>query len=350
MPRLGAASAVYDIVAENPRSSRRPQPMIHMLALPLSVTIVLCFAVSLVLVILFAAFFFASKDSCFADAGDDVTFELMFELSVHTYTTVGYGSIYPTCLGGQMLVLVEQYVALLAQLFMGACILIKMLNPLAKIRFASSVLISKSGEGWQMQMRVANDTRYSLDHGKAHVVVIALTGRQTRARLVNDTKTRIPAGEHWELRHAIQADSPLAPAANRSGDDELGPVVANNNDEFVMSDEELRNICEGLFCIDVALTFYDTVYDAEVKCLHRYYVRDIIFDANWVDMMRFETVSKRADGSAERLRVVHNHDLLDAFTECSKPAAQATAGASVELTGRNPTPNLPVAQSVVPPG
>ena len=269
------------------------------------------------LVLVFAGLFMACGQDCFDDwaAANETFFEETFALSVHTFTTVGFGSLYPSCNGGQVVVLVEEYAALISQLILGAFILIKVMIPRAQIRFATSVLISKCDGGWQLQIRIANQSRYSLEHGKAQLHVLfrdkdaKLT--QLRAVLVADAKIHVPVGEPWTLRHIFDGASPIevAMGADRDGDG-------------LISDEELHQMLLGVFSIDVSLSFIDSLYDKKVRFLHRYYLRDVVTHATWDDMLRKEVISERADGSAERLRFVYDHDLLDSYTETSPPPPQ----------------------------
>ena len=50
------------------------------------------------------------------------SFEEALWLSVHTFSTVGYGSIYPVCLGGHFFVVFESFVSLLITATMGGAI------------------------------------------------------------------------------------------------------------------------------------------------------------------------------------------------------------------------------------
>ena len=65
--------------------------------------------------VLFAAFFYAEGEACYET--DEFDFAQMIWLSVHTFTTVGFGSVFPTCAGGHLIVLAEQYVALVSSSF-----------------------------------------------------------------------------------------------------------------------------------------------------------------------------------------------------------------------------------------
>ena len=57
------------------------------------------------------------------------------------------------------------------------------------------------------------------------------------------------------------------------------------------------------------------VYHQPVLLSKRYGVHDIVSHAEWADMLRFEVLSKREDGSPEVMGVTHDHALLDAYVE-----------------------------------
>ena len=175
MPRMGCNAPVVEFASDHVKVEwGRPILAVVSRMLPRSLIslILLGFLFNLTIVLIFAGLFTACSEDCFNDT-DDFTFqETTFSLSVQTFTTVGYGGIYPTCTGGQLLVLFETYTALMAQLVLGALVLIKVLEPHAKIRFATSVLVSTCGDGWQLQVRAANQSRYALEHGKAQLSVL----------------------------------------------------------------------------------------------------------------------------------------------------------------------------------
>ena len=65
----------------------------------------------------FAALFYAAGDKCYENehTTSEGRFLEVLWLSIHTFSSVGYGSIYPTCASTQMLVLLESYFAILVQ-------------------------------------------------------------------------------------------------------------------------------------------------------------------------------------------------------------------------------------------
>ena len=67
--------------------------------------------------------------------------------------------------------------------------------------------------------------------------------------------------------------------------------------------------------LDVGVSVFDPVYHQPVLLSKRYGVHDIVSHADWADMLRFEVLSKREDGSPEVMGVTHDHALLDAYVE-----------------------------------
>lgn len=310
MPRMGCNAPVVEFASDHVKVEwGRPILAVVSRMLPRSLIslILLGFLFNLTIVLIFAGLFTACSEDCFNDI-DDFTFQEMFSLSVQTFTTVGYGGIYPTCTGGQLLVLFETYTALMAQLVLGALVLIKVLEPHAKIRFATSVLVSKCGDGWQLQVRAANQSRYALEHGKAELRVLFQdsTGVYTQlsAALVADAKSFIQAGEPWNLQHIFDATSPVQNA-----------MSADQDGDGLLSDEEVHEMLTQVFAIDVSLSFVDPLYGAKVRFQRRYHLRDVVTHAQWDDMLRREVLSERVDGSAERVRLIFDHAVLDSFTE-----------------------------------
>ena len=67
------------------------------------------------------------------------------------------------------------------------------------------------------------------------------------------------------------------------------------------------------------------MYHQPVLFSKRYGVHDIVAHANWADMLRFEELSKRDDGSPEVMGVTHDHNLLDAYVEDGATKTEAAA-------------------------
>ena len=73
-------------------------------------------------------------------------FLAMVWVSVHTFSTVGFGNIAPvqSCIGAQVFVLIESFVSLLIVSTIGGYVVKKFLRPLSRVRF-SKVILMNSG-------------------------------------------------------------------------------------------------------------------------------------------------------------------------------------------------------------
>lgn len=65
---------------------------------------------------------------------------------MHTFSSVGYGSVAPVCAGAQVLVLIECYLALLIQAIVGAYVVFVFMRSRARVRFSKNVMITRVQE------------------------------------------------------------------------------------------------------------------------------------------------------------------------------------------------------------
>jgi hypothetical protein len=81
---------------------------------PLWILILVFFVANVIVVLVFACVFTLFGRECYIISGNNFDFTAMLWLSIHTFTTVGYGTIAPEgCVGPQMFVFVEHFVGLL---------------------------------------------------------------------------------------------------------------------------------------------------------------------------------------------------------------------------------------------
>ena len=92
----------------------------------------------------FAVVFFLIGDGCFAvPPGERFSFLQMTWLSVHTISTVGYGTISPTCFSAQFVVGIESYCSVLVQAAVSAYVVFVMMRSRTRIRFSKNCLITR---------------------------------------------------------------------------------------------------------------------------------------------------------------------------------------------------------------
>lgn len=65
--------------------------------------------------LLFGLFFYATGPACFELSVVEFEYVEMLWLSVHTLSSVGFGSAFPVCASSQLLVLLESYMSVLLQ-------------------------------------------------------------------------------------------------------------------------------------------------------------------------------------------------------------------------------------------
>lgn len=313
MPRLGHDRAVYVFEAANMHSSWVGLVLSHFFRVQVSFLMPIGLVITFLLIVFFGAIFLLFGEDCYN--ADPFNFEQMVWLSSHTLTTVGYGSIYPTCAGGQIVVIVEQYVGLVMTAIIAALILLKFMEPVSAIRFAGSALVAvcEDDGSSQLHFRLANNTQYPLQNVHAEVRAQLKLGAHhqhgaqylaARLPLRAHCRAVLFGGEHWQITHEIDTSSPLAEQVE----------VGQDHKGFLQADE-LEKAMNAVYWADLSIAAYDPVYRQEVRFHRRYFLQDIVSFAKWEGMTREETVSRRPDGSAERIRVVHDHKLLDKYVE-----------------------------------
>jgi hypothetical protein len=326
MPRLQGTEFAFGVLNDNRNDWTFTEAISRALQIKLTTTIFFGLVVNLGIVASFGALYLAAGEDCYAFVEMDTDFGYgeTFALSAHTFTTVGFGSIFPKgdCAGGQVLVVVEQYFALVTQLLLGAFILVKVMQPRATIRFATNVLFQVDDKGvCTMLVRMVNNTRYAIEHGSANVRIQVLNGprhppMQIEIPLASGAKTRLNAGENWVLQHVFDTKSPLEVAI---------PTAAEVPEGGVFSDAQLEDFFKVLAWVDVSLFFVDPVYGVDVRFLRRYWKSEVTTYAKFADMTQVVPSKKREDGSVATLMIKSDHANLDSIVEIPRDLAESKA-------------------------
>jgi len=235
--------------------------------------------------VLFGGLYYLLGPECYSFS-DSFDFAESVWLSVHTFSTVGYGSIYPTCIAGQLLVMAESFTALIVTSVMGGRILFEVMRPRARVRFSNVVLLDKDkGGNAVLTFRMARECGSLLRDATLEVQARLIAtgpdgktlGRRETLQLRSSSFNQL---EQWQVYHVIDEGSPLYSHLDRIGD-----------------------VLSGL---EVSLVAFDTSYMQEVRLYASYRHCEFVMHARFVDML----TARDVDGQ----RVVTiDHTKLDAF-------------------------------------
>lgn len=96
-------------------------------------------------VCVFAAIFTMFGAECFKlEDDDDFGFAPMLWMSIHAFSTIGFGNLAPhqSCVGPQLVLLVETFVSVLTISAIGGYVVKQFLRPLSSVRFSSCFLVN----------------------------------------------------------------------------------------------------------------------------------------------------------------------------------------------------------------
>lgn len=188
-----------------------------------------------------------------------------FFFSVHTSTTVGYGSLAPATAAANLVVAVEAFIGLAGFAVMAALLFSRLSRPTADIRFSDQAVVApyRGGEGFMF--RIVNGSRGDLVDASVRVMFSWLDGEGTdRTRrfemlaLERQHITFFPM--HWTVVHPIDDASPL-----------------NGWDDVRLRDAHAE------FLIQVAATA--EIYSQVVRVRGSYLAEEVIFGARFVNIL-----------------------------------------------------------------
>lgn len=186
--------------------------------------------------------------------------------SVQSFSTTGYGAVYPQSLGANIVASVEIITGLLMTALATGLLFARISRPQARVLFSRIGVIHATDGVPTLMFRVANQRRNQLTEARMSVTLVrderdaagATMRRLTDLALVRD---RSPAfAISWTVMHRITADSPLAGATA----DSLAAVGAT------------------LLCV---LSGLDDTLLATVTARHVYAAGDIRFGHRFADIM-----------------------------------------------------------------
>jgi inward rectifier potassium channel len=136
-----------------------------------------------------------------------------FFFSVHTFATIGYGSMYPAGMTANVLVTLESLVGLLGFALASGILFARFSQPTALILFSENAIMSPYRGITAFEFRIANARRNELIQVEARVMLTLFDRDGSGVReflplkLERDKVAFFPLG--WTIVHPIDEDSPL---------------------------------------------------------------------------------------------------------------------------------------------
>ena len=178
----------------------------------------------------FGGFFYACGSDCFVlSSGNSFSYLEMVWMSIHTFTSIGYGSTYPTCTVAQILVLLEYFSSIVVSSLVISIFLFKFLRPHPLVRFSENCLcidnVFVDGdtvfrahsrrvsqlEGKHLNFRIVRESYYPLTDCRLTVscVLRKRTGKGGNVVSLKLRSHEVHRLEVWDVWHEIDEESPL---------------------------------------------------------------------------------------------------------------------------------------------
>ena len=186
-----------------------------------------------------------------------------FFFSVQTFTTVGYGHVFPDGPAANTLVVLHAFIGLMGFALATGILFARFSRPTAKISFSQSAIIAPYRDVIAFEFRIANQRRSQLIDVEARVLLVrneTVDGKTTRRfhnlALERDRVAFFPLT--WTVVHPIDEASPL----------------------FGLTEHEMRT-CDAEFT--VLLTATDDIFAQMVHARTSYRGEEILWGAKFAD-------------------------------------------------------------------
>ncbi|NEX64471.1 ion channel [Noviherbaspirillum galbum] len=192
-----------------------------------------------------------------------------FFFSVETFATVGFGVMSPASVYGHVVTTIETFTGLLMTAMMTGLVFVRFSRPRAKILFADTLVVSRSGDEPVLLIRIGNGRPNALMGASARAVALlpdkdANGHAFRRAHDLALQRSDMPFFPMtWTMMHPLREDSPLA-------------ALAHVNEV----PRDLRLI--------VSISAHDPSLAATVSALHAYGAEKIQLDMRYVDAVRWD--------------------------------------------------------------
>jgi inward rectifier potassium channel len=189
-----------------------------------------------------------------------------FFFSVQTFTTIGYGAMYPQTMYGHVLVTIEALTGLLSIGLIAMLAFARVSLPIARIRFSNTAVIADFDGTPTLMFRAANERRNSLIAARVQVSLLRqeTTREGTAMRRFYDlalARSETPIFSlSWLVMHPITPASPL----------------------YQLTEADLRH---ADFALLVTITGLDETVSQTMHARHAYLSSDVLWNHRFKDMV-----------------------------------------------------------------
>ena len=193
-------------------------------------------------------------------------FKDAFFFSVQTFSTVGYGTISPHSLFGNIVVVLEIMTGVVSVAITTGLVFAKFSRPSAKILFTKNLLLTKYDGVDVLMFRMANIRSNQIISANVELHYLYNTTTVEGQKIVRFLPLKLQKNYSplfslsWSVFHTVDQESPL-----------FGKTL----EEIIQSKIEFMVILNG-----TDGTFSQTIYD-----MHYYNVTDIVFDKHFSDIL-----------------------------------------------------------------
>lgn len=223
--------------------------------------VIIFFTLYVILNIFFGTLYFCIPSSI---NNTNPEFQTAFFFSVQTMSTIGYGTLSPSGLSANLLVVVQSFIGLMSVAVMTGVFFARLSRPSARIRFSKNILMTKQNGVDVVCVRIGNTRGNDILQAKVHLTALihekTLEGESIRKihnlKLIRDYSPFFRLT--WFISHPIDESSPLF---------------------------HYQQVDQNLIGFMLTVSGHDGIYSTTVYDQHFYQKSDLVKDRFFKDIM-----------------------------------------------------------------
>uniref|UniRef100_A0AAV1UMM9 Uncharacterized protein n=1 Tax=Peronospora matthiolae TaxID=2874970 RepID=A0AAV1UMM9_9STRA len=276
-------------------------------------------------------FFFAAVTCCIC--GDPTGFLEAFNLSYQTFTTIGFGVVYPTHTCGNVIMSVESFASMMVVSAGTGLVFAKFAKPQAKVAFSKVCVVQPYGEKYlALVVRVANATQ---SRDVTHDVIMEAAFKVNLLRVEHKTKHVRAHDNEVTLKRRL-SQPPSAQSVENAADDpacstkvltsynlklqqnnfitfRMGVAVVHLIDESSPLYRMSKNdIAQSDMLVEVAMSGVDSTLQDTVSERNIYTAANLVWGYRFAEMLEFNEQNAEVIMDFARLSTVESAPIDDA--------------------------------------